>query len=59
VYLVRNKQFFSSALNGPVRARFAIQLVYADANGNGVFDRGIDRIEGLRLSALEPYRWTN
>lgn len=59
VYLVRNKQFFASSSKNPPRARFAIQLVYADANGNELFDRGIDTIEGLRLSSLETYRWTN
>ena len=59
VYLARNKQFFASPSKDPPRARFAIQLVYVDANGNGLFDRGFDSIEGLRLSALETYRWTN
>lgn len=59
VYLARNKGYFASPLQDPPRVRFAIQLVYADANGNGAFDRGVDRIEGLRLSALEAYRWTN
>ena len=59
VYLVRNKQFFASPSQDPPRARFAIQLVYTDADGNEQFDRRIDTIAGLRLSALETYRWTN
>ncbi|MEK6771157.1 MAG: prepilin-type N-terminal cleavage/methylation domain-containing protein [Pseudomonadota bacterium] len=57
VYLVRNTGFFRGGLDNPPRARFAIRLVYSDRNGNGVFDPGIDRIEGLRLAPLEPYQW--
>ena len=59
VYLVRNKGHFTGGSPGKSRARFAIQLVFADRNSNGVFDRRVDSIQGLRLSALEPYRWTN
>ncbi len=57
VYLVRNTGFFRGGLENPPRARFAIRLVYSDRNGNGTFDPGIDRIEGLRLAPLEPYQW--
>jgi general secretion pathway protein G len=57
VYLVRNKGFFTSGLGDPPRAGFAIRLVYADRNGNGVFDQGVDSIEGLRLVAVSPYAW--
>ncbi len=59
VYLVRNKGHFTGGSPGTPRARFAIELVFADKNSNGVFDRRVDSIQGLRLSALEPYRWTN
>ncbi len=58
VYIVRNKGFFSGGLPDPPRARFAVRLVYTDRNGNGVFDRGVDAIEGLRLAVVEPYAWT-
>lgn len=57
VYLVRNTGFFRGGLDNPPRVRFAIRLVYADRNGNGTFDPGIDRIEGLKLAPLEPYQW--
>ena len=59
VYLVRNKGFFTSGLGDPPRAGFAIRLVYADTNRNGVFDPGVDSIEGLRLVAVSPYTWSN
>jgi general secretion pathway protein G len=59
VYLVRNKGFFTSGLGDPPRAGFAIRLVYADTNSNGVFDPGIDSVEGLRLVAVSPYAWSN
>ena len=58
VYLVRNKGFFTGGLPNPPRARFAVSLVYSDKNGNGAFDAGVDAIEGLRLSVVEPYSWS-
>lgn len=58
VYLVRHVERFSGGLHRPARARFAVRLVYADRNGNGSFEDGTDRIEGVRLAAVEPYQWT-
>ncbi len=58
IYLVRSKGFFSGGLPNPPRARFALRLVYSDKNWNGVFNPGVDAIEGLRLSAVEPYSWS-
>ncbi len=58
VYLVRSKGFFESGATGPPRARFAIRLVYTDRNANGRYDQAVDALEGIRLAALEPYRWT-
>ena len=57
VYIVDNTGYFSGGMSDPPRARFKIRLVYTDADGNGVFDNGVDPIEGLRLAALEPYKW--
>jgi prepilin-type N-terminal cleavage/methylation domain-containing protein len=58
VYLVRNKGFFTGGQPNPPRARFALRLVYSDKNGNGVFNPGVDAIEGLRLSPVETYSWS-
>jgi prepilin-type N-terminal cleavage/methylation domain-containing protein len=58
VYLVRHKGYFSGGQPNPPRARFAVRLVYSDSNGNGVFSPGVDEIQGLRLSAMEPYSWS-
>lgn len=59
VYLVRNKGFFEGEAGDPPRTRFAIRVVYTDRNSNGRYDHGVDSLEGVRLAALEPYRWTN
>jgi prepilin-type N-terminal cleavage/methylation domain-containing protein len=58
VYLVRHKGFFSGGQTNPPRARFELRLVYSDRNGNGVFDRSVDTVEGLRLSPVEKYSWS-
>lgn len=58
VYIVDNTGYFSGGMDDPPRARFKIRLVYTDINGNGMFDEGIDLIQGLRLAVLEPYQWT-
>lgn len=57
VYLVDNTGYFSGGMDDPPRVRFKIRLVYADTNGNGIYDSGIDAIGGLRLAVLEPYKW--
>lgn len=57
VYLVNNAGYFSGGLANPARARFAVRMVYSDKNENGVYDAGVDLIEGLRLAPLESYRW--
>ena len=59
VYRVRNTERFRGGMKNPVRARFTIRLVFQDRNGNGVYDRGAEHLEGARLMALEPYQWTN
>lgn len=58
VYLVRNKDNFTGGAPNPPRARFEIRLVYEDRNTNGRFDTGVDAVEGVRLSPVEPYTWT-
>ena len=58
VYVVRHKGFFDGGLPNPPRARFALRLVYSDKNGNSVFNPGVDAIEGMRLSPVEPYSWS-
>lgn len=57
VYRVRFGEFFQSALQGPPRVRFAVQLDYSDRNANGRFDDGVDEIHGVRLRELDGYSW--
>ena len=57
VYLIDNTGYFSGGMDDPPRVRFKIRLVYTDTNGNGIYDSGIDAIEGLRLVVLESYKW--
>jgi len=52
VYLVKHTSYFKGGASKPKRIRFAVRLVY---------DRGSRRsrrkIEGIRISALDSYRW--
>lgn len=57
VYLVKNTDYFRGGLAAPPRARFAVRLVYQDSNGNKVFDKGRETLNGVRLVELEPYSW--
>ena len=59
VYRVAYSEYFESALAGAPRARFKLRLLYADRNGNGRFDRGLDEFDGADLVAAEPFRWLN
>lgn len=57
VYRVEFGEYFESTLGSPARARFKLKLLYADKNGNGRFDRGLDEFDGADLVAAEPFRW--
>ena len=57
VYRVRNQRFFASSRTGSGEARFQVRLLYDDVNGNGRWDAASDRIRGLRLVAMESFRW--
>jgi prepilin-type N-terminal cleavage/methylation domain-containing protein len=57
VYIVRFPEQFSSTLPGPARARWRVEPDYEDRDGNGRFEPGRDSARGLRLVAVEPYRW--
>jgi hypothetical protein len=59
VYRVRNTERFRGGMKDPARARFAIRLMFQDLNGNGIYDRDVEHLEGARLVALEPYQWVN
>lgn len=54
IYRVRNRLYFDTELSGAPRARFKIAPVYSDREqetGRAPY------LSGLRLKALEPYRW--
>ena len=57
VYVVRFSQEFVTSLAGPPRLRLAVEPDYDDVDRNGRFDPGRDPVRGLKLVALEPYRW--
>lgn len=57
IYVVNNTSYFTGGVDSPPRIRFAVRLVYTDKNGNGTYDTGVDLVEGLKLAALESYRW--
>ena len=58
VYVVRYADHFQSAVAPAAQARFVLEPVYEDASGNGIFDPRADRLEGLRLVPVEPFKWT-
>lgn len=57
IYRVINSGYLETKLQGPARIRFQLQLVYTDNNRNRRYDVGRDAIHGLRLQAVEPYKW--
>lgn len=57
VYRVKNGGYFQTALAGPPRVRFRIDLVFADRDGSGRYEPGTDSLEGLRIDSLDSYRW--
>ncbi len=57
VYRVQNDQSFESPVAGPPRARFKIQAVEADGIRSAQFGSEGTKIQGLTVSAVEPFRW--
>ena len=57
VYVVRFPEQFLSGIPGRPRARFRVEPDFDDLDGDGRFDPARDAARGLRLVALEPYRW--
>lgn len=57
VYQVRNRERLEGGARNPVRIRLAVRLQYEDRNRNGILDRGVEKVVGVQLIPLEPYRW--
>lgn len=58
VYRVRHPEAFEGGpAQGPPRARFRVEVVWRDRDGDGRLDPGVDGIGGVRLAPVEPYRW--
>ena len=57
VYRAHNVNYFQTALAGPARARFRVRVLFQDRDGDRIFDAAKDRLEGVQLTPLEPYRW--
>ena len=54
LYMVRNDLYFETSLGKPKRARFMIQAVSSEKLQGGAKQT---YLSGLKLQALEPYRW--
>lgn len=59
IYRVTNSEYYESDLKGPARARFRVELSYTDNNDDGQYSANTDEIHGLKLAAVEPYKWLN
>ena len=57
VYTVRFPERFVTPLAGPPRARLRVEPDYDDLDRNGRFDPGRDPVRGLKLVAVESFRW--
>lgn len=57
VYRVRHDGWFETGLPGPPRARFKLQLLYADAKWSRPFESATVALQGLIVAPAEPYRW--
>jgi len=58
VYRVRYPEAFEGGpAEGPPRARFRVEVVWRDRDGDGRLDPRVDGIGGVRLAPMEPYRW--
>ena len=59
IYRVSSAEYFKNSKFTPAIARFRIELDYTDNDDDGEYYPSIDEIHGLRLAAVEPYKWLN
>jgi len=58
VYRVRYPEAFEGGPpEGPPRARFRVEVLWRDRDGDGRLDPRADSVGGVRLAPVEPYRW--
>lgn len=57
LYRVRYPEYFRGGSGSPPVIRLAVRLDYTDANGDGRFSAGRDRLRGVALSVLDDYAW--
>ncbi len=58
VYRVRYPEAFEGGpAEGPPRARFRVEVLWRDRDGDGRLDPRTDSVGGVRLAPVEPYRW--
>ena len=57
VYRVRHGEAFDTQLPDPPRARFKLQLVYADLESSRQAGPEEVELQGLIVAPVEPYRW--
>jgi general secretion pathway protein G len=57
VYRVRHDGWFETGLPGPPRARFKLELLYADAKWSRPSESAKVELQGLIVAPAEPYRW--
>lgn len=56
-YVVSNKEFFYSNIQGRERIRFYVDIKYDDVNNNGKFDSDVDRFRSVTLEPYDRYEW--
>lgn len=59
VYIVRNKEYFVTDLEGPERLRYRLDVDFEDRNDNGKFDPDVDALHGIGLNSMDEYKWVN
>lgn len=57
VYRVENTDHLLSSGPNPSYIKFKLILMFADKEKNGVFNKGIDKILGLKLTPQYKYEW--
>lgn len=57
VYRVVNADYLDTDLPGAPRLRWRVEPSFEDADGDGRYTPGTDRLWGLELRPLEPYVW--
>ncbi len=57
-YILNYSEFFTSGLDGPPRIRYKVEMNFIDQDNDDVFDPSVDKLNSIKLNAVDEFEWS-